>query len=135
MGGFRRWCGVLILVGLSACAGSSSPTSSTIRPGEWGNLGIEMMVNASGAQITFCCSTGVIPPPLTLDGGGNFELQGTVTLTGGPVPVDGFKPAQAVFTGTVNGNTMNLTVRAQGFNNSYVLIFGKQNTALCVCPL
>jgi hypothetical protein len=135
MGPSRRLGLVLLAIASSNCGGSSSSSPQAIPPGEWGTLGVEMMAGSSGAALTFCCSTGQIPPPLTLDPEGNFDLQGTLTLTGGPVPVDGFKPEQARYTGSVNGNTLNLTVSSPGQNASYVLTFGKPNTALCVCPL
>jgi hypothetical protein len=138
MGVARRLGAFLLVLGLSGCGTSSGPSNSptTIPSGVWGALGVEMNVSSSGADISFCCSTGQIPPPLTVDASGHFDFMGTITFMGGPVPITGFKPQPARYTGSLNGNTMTLIVStAAGVSNTYTLTFGTHNTALCVCPL
>jgi hypothetical protein len=123
----RPWAPVLVL--LSWLAGCGNSDLAVVPSGDWaqalppGDVDIaELQVDATGAataqfgvdtvtdpdQSINYCATATLPR-LTLDANGRFDVSGTVIgrgtgLTGGP-PV----PA-ARFSGTVQGDTMQLTV-------------------------
>jgi hypothetical protein len=84
--------------------------------GEWGGTHISMNVGERSATIEYDCAHGEIPAPLTIDGDGKFELRGTFTPErGGPVRADETQRAQAaIYSGTIDGNTMSLTLKVAG---------------------
>jgi hypothetical protein len=95
-----------------------------------------MDVSAAGAELTFCCATGKIPPPLPLDASGHFDLTGMYSYQAGPVPVGGYPPEPAHYTGVVDGNTLTLNVTTPRFaSQTYALTFGVHGPANCFCPL
>jgi hypothetical protein len=81
--------------------------------GEWGGTHISMDVGDRSATIEYDCAHGEISGPLTIDGEGKFELRGTFTPErGGPVRADETQRAQpAIYSGTIKGNTMSLTLK------------------------
>jgi hypothetical protein len=93
---------------------SNAPKEKTeqVATGVWGGEHISMRVTESGAEIEYDCAHGTIAYPLVLDGEGRFDVEGThVRERGGPVR-RGDKPDShpARYTGSVNGQTMTLTV-------------------------
>jgi hypothetical protein len=126
---------VALTLVLPTCGGSTA-NSTLIPQGVWGSIAVEMDVTASGATINFCCASGKIDPPLTVAPSGAFNLSGTYTRQGGPVPVGGFDPTPATYSGVINGNTMNLVVTAPPLQpETFTLTFGTHPTDQCVCPL
>ena len=88
--------------------------------GPWVGTHINMNVDEHLATIEFDCATGEINGPLKVDGDGNFQLPGTFTPErGGPVRADETRQAQqAIYTGTIKGNTMTLTLKVSGTDES-----------------
>lgn len=87
-----------------------------IPKGEWGGSHISMNVGDGSATIEYDCAHGEIPGPLNIDGEGKFELPGTFTPErGGPIRADDASRGQkATYSGTIKGNTMTLTLKVGG---------------------
>jgi hypothetical protein len=84
-----------------------------ISTGVWGGQHISMKVGAKSATIEYDCANGVIDGPLVVDADGHFNLRGTHRVErGGPVREnDNSKGQPATYTGTINGDTMTLTLK------------------------
>lgn len=91
----------------------ASTTEQRISSGSWGGDQINVKVETNSATIEYSCAHGTINGPLILDSKGQFTLTGTHTRErGGPTRSDESANAKAaVYTGTVNGKTMTLTVK------------------------
>lgn len=102
---------VLMLLTISAAAGIQKMRH--ISTGVWGGQHISMKVGAKSATIEYDCATGVIDGPLVVDADGHFNLRGTHRAErGGPVRADETSNGQpATYTGTIEGNTMTLTLK------------------------
>ena len=114
---------VSVLVGLLMIAFmASAKTQKTRRvaTGVWGGAHINMEVGSRLARIEYDCAQGAIKGPLVVDGTGKFHLRGTFTPErGGPVRADDVPKAQTViYTGEVRGNTMTLTLKISGSEES-----------------
>ena len=107
---------LLVMVGLVY----SRMIMQRIPRGQWGGTHINMDVDEHSATIEFDCATGEINGPLKVDGEGKFQLPGTFTPErGGPVRADEKRQAQqAIYTGTIKGNTMTLTLKVSGTDES-----------------
>ena len=87
-------------------------TSARVEPGVWGAAHARLHVTDGGGEIEYDCAHGTLTEPLELDGQGHFSVSGTHVHKGpGPIRV-GFMPApqRAIFSGSVVGQTMTLTV-------------------------
>jgi len=84
-----------------------------IATGLWGGQHISMNVSSKSATIEYDCATGVINGPLVVDADGSFKLHGTHRPErGGPVRADETSSGEpAIYTGTIKGNTMTLTLK------------------------
>ena len=84
-----------------------------ISTGLWGGPHISMKVGAKSATIEYDCANGVIDGPLVVDAEGHFKLRGTHHRShGGPVRADETSSGEpATYTGSIEGNTMNLTLK------------------------
>ena len=84
-----------------------------ISTGLWGGQHIQIKVGAKSATIEYDCANGVIDGPLVVDADGHFNLHGTHrTEHGGPIRADESSEGQpATYTGTINGDTMTLTLK------------------------
>lgn len=84
-----------------------------ISTGLWGGQHISMKVGAKSATIEYDCATGVIDGPLVVNDNGHFNLRGTHRAEhGGPIRADETSSGQpATYTGTIEGNTMTLTLK------------------------
>lgn len=84
-----------------------------IPTGVWGGPHISIKVGSKSATIEYDCASGVINGPLVVGRNGHFNLHGTHRMErGGPVRADE-DPRQipASYTGSINGNTMKLTLK------------------------
>ena len=108
---------VLLLVALMA---STNAQKTRIATGVWGGLHINLEVGSNSAKVEYDCAHGAIEGPLVVDGNGKFELRGSFTQErGGPVRADETpEPQPATYTGTIKGNTMTLTLRVSGSDES-----------------
>ena len=97
--------------------------------GAWGGDHISLEVGTKSASIEYDCAHGVIEGPLTLDVNGRFSLKGTHTPErGGPIRADQqARSLPAKFVGSVNGNTMTLTLKLEGSEDeTFTLEKGKE---------
>ena len=135
MGPSRR-LSICVAGALLVACGGSNPIA-TIPPGVWGSIAVEMDVGPNGAALSFCCATGQIPPPLTVDASGHFDYTGSYTTHRGPIIVGRNPTYPARYSGSLNGTSLTLVVTtpANPAPETDTLVFGTHSTALCVCPL
>jgi hypothetical protein len=110
----RKSFGVLVvLMLLTISAAARIQKMQLISKGLWGGQHISMQVGAKSATIEYDCATGVIDGPLLVDAVGEFDLRGTHrTERGGPIRADeSSKGPPAIYTGSIQGNKMTLTVK------------------------
>ena len=110
----RKRIGVLVvLMLLMISAAARIQKMRHISTGSWGGRHISMKVGARSATIEYDCASGVIDGPLVVDDDGHFNLRGTHRMErGGPIRADESSKGQpATYTGTINGNTMTLTLK------------------------
>ena len=95
---------------------SANAQKTRIATGVWGGLHINLEVSSKSAEVEWDCAHGAIEGPLVVDNNGNFELRGSFTPErGGPVRADETPQSrQATYAGTVKGNTMTLTLKVSG---------------------
>src|SRR5262245_7262323 len=80
-------------------------------PGNWGGDHIGMEVTTRGAKLDYDCAHGTIDAPIALDESGRFEVGGTHVPEGpGPTRPESEKGVAVRYAGSVNGDTMTLTV-------------------------
>ncbi len=86
--------------------------AKSLTAGEWGGVGINLIVENNGASIEYDCAAGAIKQKITLDSLGNFTAQGTYTRrTPGPIRVNISPKSQpALFAGKISGSQMTLKV-------------------------
>ncbi|MGA9565419.1 MAG: hypothetical protein WBS19_07845 [Candidatus Korobacteraceae bacterium] len=119
-----------------ACFGQNSPNlSGNPTAAAWGAAGtvwggdhLELDVTADGANLDFDCASGTITQSLAVDAHGVFRARGTLARERpGPVMRDSPGPAQATYTGTIQGDTMHLVVSSGSPEpyGEYVLTRGK----------
>lgn len=79
----------------------------------WGGMHIRIDVTAADATVDYDCANGIIDGPLLVAPNGTFRWTGIHRRErGGPVRKDAPAPVYpAVYTGSIRGNTMTLTVK------------------------
>lgn len=99
-----------------------------LTPGMWGGRHVHLEATNEGASFEFDCAHGKTSKPITLDANGSFEVEGTYEREGpGPTRQGGSNTIDVRFTGTVTGDTMELTVQlANGEPLNFKLTSGKQ---------
>ena len=112
---FPFW--IVVGTALVACGPSdmtSAPSQgNTITSGNWGGDQARLVVATNGAELELPCAHGRIEEPLVVPANGRFEWKGTfVQERGGPTPEGGHPAVAAVYSGTLDGETMILSVRA-----------------------
>jgi hypothetical protein len=115
--GFLAVSLVLLLVSLSP---AKPRRAQRLASGLWGGAHIRMNVGANSATIEYDCAQGTIAGPLLLDSKGRFTLHGThLRAHGGPIRSDETANQRpAVYTGSIKGERMTLTVRITGTNET-----------------
>lgn len=97
--------------------------------GTWGGKHVSLEVTEDGASLDFDCAHGEINKPIQIDSSGRFNVQGTYTREGpGPIRADKNYSDSARYSGTVNGDTMTLSVapaNSANQNNTFTLTRGK----------
>ena len=104
---------LLFVAGLGLIlAHDSQAQSGRVPSGRWGGQHINLEVSANSAAIEYDCAHGAIQGPLDIDAQGRFKLKGTHTIErGGPVRKDESASTRpALYTGSIEGETMTLTV-------------------------
>lgn len=104
---------VLSLVLLLVSSAASRPRKmQKLSAGTWGGPNVRIEVEASSARIDYSCANGTIAGPLTFDSKGRFTWRGFHTREGpGPIRVADGHGSPALYTGSVKGDTMTLTVK------------------------
>jgi ketosteroid isomerase-like protein len=97
--------------------------------GSWGGDHVGMEVTEKGARLDYDCAHGTIDEVIALDERGRFEVRGTHVREGpGPSRPEGGKGEPARYSGTVDGDTMTLTVTLAASEQqvgSFTLIRGR----------
>jgi hypothetical protein len=105
---------IISLVLLTVSSAASRPRKMQRLPtGTWGGSHIRIQVGTRSATIEYDCANGTIEGPLTIDRKGRFSWRGTHNREhGGPIRIDE-KPngRPAIYSGSVKGDTMTLTVK------------------------
>ena len=127
----RAWC-VFALV-LAAC--NIIPGTPLI--GVWRSINAEVTLSEQGGNIIFGCAFGTFDTPIRPDLNGNFQVNGTFTISSPvqpPPDVPPPTPQPAVYSGKITGNT--LTFEGTLGNGSKlgavtVVKDGTQNVVIC----
>ena len=103
---------VSLLLLIVASAAAKPRKTQRLQPGSWGAPHIRIDVEQGSATIDYDCANGTIDGPLTYDRKGNFTWHGTHNQEhGGPTRVDEESNGRpAIYTGSIKGDTMKLTV-------------------------
>lgn len=105
---------IITLVLLVTSAAVSKPRKmQRIHPGAWGGSHIRIEVGPRSATIDYDCANGTIDGPFRIDAKGRFSWRGTHNREhGGPIRRDE-KPngRPAIYSGTIKGDIMTLTVK------------------------
>ncbi len=110
---------VLSLVLLLVSAAASRPRKmQRLATGTWGGPNIRIEVESGSATINYSCANGTIEGPFNLDSKGRFTWRGSHTREGpGPIRVDEEgNGSPVIYTGSVKGDTMTLTVKLADTN-------------------
>lgn len=104
---------LVVIAGIALMAGFARPQNNHITPGVWGGEHVHLDVNSNSAKIEFDCAHGMIEGPFTVDANGEFSWKGTFARErGGPVTSNDESSGEpAVYSGSINQETMKLTVR------------------------
>ena len=122
---FKIVLGVSLLL---IAIGVGSQKMQPIATGVWGGQHINLEADEKSATIEYDCANGSIDGPLVVDGNGKFSWRGTHRMErGGPIRADEkSKEYPATYTGSVNGNTMTLTLRVSDMDEeTFTLEKGK----------
>ena len=103
---------------IAASAASRPRKMQRMSTGAWGAPHIRIDVEKNSATIDYDCANGTIDGPLTFDSKGRFTWRGTHRREGpGPIRVGvGSDGHPAIYTGSVKGDTMTLTVKLADSN-------------------
>lgn len=92
-----------------------SPNPGALPTGVWGGLHISLEVTASGAEINYDCAHGSITERIVPDREGKFVVKGVhVKERPGPVREGEDNSQPATYSGSIEGDTMTLTVTLSG---------------------
>jgi hypothetical protein len=104
-----------LLVALAA--GCVSPTAPEIT-GSWGGSQASLTLDQAGGTLQMPCAAGAIDSTWTLTSDGDFAAAGTYSTEAGPVPVGGYPPHTARYTGQVSGNVLYLNITVTDLNEA-----------------
>jgi len=121
---------LFVIAGIALMAGFARPQNNHITPGVWGGEHVHLDVNSNSAKIEFDCAHGTIEGPFTIETNGEFSWKGTFARErGGPVTSHDENSGQtAVYSGSINEQTMKLTLRLEDEKDpvdTFVLTRGK----------
>ena len=131
-GTLKSSSGFIIIVAITLMAGLVRPQKiNRIASGVWGGEHIRLEVSSGAATVEFDCAHGTIEGPLTVDANGDFSWKGRFAREhGGPIRNnEEDSSAPAIYSGSIDGQTMKLTVRLASEKeplDTFVLIQGKE---------
>jgi hypothetical protein len=124
---------IIFLIVLLVTTGITTQSSIKARAvtGTWGGNHIRIEVGNGSGRVEFDCANGTITGPLSLKRNGEFSWRGYFTPEhGGPSRDDEASHRKpATYSGSINGDTMTLTVRLAGARDkidSYILKKGSE---------
>ncbi len=102
-----------VLAALAGSASTPTPLPASVPEGDWGGVGLKLVVSARDAKVELDAAHGTIEGPLALDAEGRFEANGTfVRERPGPTRAGaedaGAQPAR--YRGTIAGETLTLEI-------------------------
>jgi hypothetical protein len=108
-----RFRAILLVTLLSvACGGGTPAGPSSVGTGIWGGDHVTLTVGDEASHLEFDCAHGDVPGMLSAHHG---EIMATGTFVrehGGPIRVDETLDSHpALYSGTLSGNTMQLSIR------------------------
>lgn len=110
----RAWAFAAALL-LAACdSGVSASRPSRVPEGEWGGAHVRLTVTSAGGTIELDCGHGTLDAALELDDRGRFDVKGSLVREGGPVREGAEEKRPARYSGTSDGQTMDLTAELEG---------------------
>ena len=117
---FRLFLLVTLVLLIAFSVQSKPRKMQRISTGPWAAPHINIDVGPRSATISYDCANGTIEGPLTIDSKGRFTWRGTHNREhAGPIRADeGSNGQPAVYTGTVKGDTMVLTVKMADTNET-----------------
>lgn len=90
---------------------ANTPSQSRDLRGQWGAQGIAMEITDNGATIEYDCGRGRITEKISPAGDGKFEVKGVhIRERGGPEREGDNNEHPAIYRGSIEDRTMNLTV-------------------------
>lgn len=98
---------------ISYSAESRPRKMQRLSQGTWGGSQIRINIGQPNASLDYPCASGTIEGPLTFDSKGRFTWRGTHSSEQpGPVRVGQDSDSKpAIYTGSIKGDTMTLTVK------------------------
>lgn len=102
----RRFSAIALTLALGCGSNASAPELTSI----WGGSSANLSLGPDGGTIEFGCGLGTIAPSWTLISDGQFSATGQYFFEGGPVPIRGYPPHPAAYTGTLRRQWFTLTV-------------------------
>jgi hypothetical protein len=113
----------------------SNMDPESVALGTWGGPHISLEVANNGARINYDCAHGTIDQRLKTDRRGHFHASGLhYKEHGGPIRKDESQSGEpATYTGTINGQTMTLTVKLTKTHETvgtYTLTQGKRGRVM-----
>jgi hypothetical protein len=95
----------------------SSPKQNSLAEGTWGGPHISLETTANGATLDFDCAHGRITEKVVLTREGKFEAKGVYVREGpGPTRAGAEKEEPAIYSGTSDRKTLQLTVKLADTN-------------------
>jgi len=119
----------IIQAGKDVRAEEQPKDRKAVAAGVWGGKRLRMEVTEAGASLSFDCATGEITEPLLLDANGQFRAAGRYKSEApGPQREGSERASPAVFSGSVEGDTMKIEVSVpdEKVATAYVLVRGRQ---------
>jgi hypothetical protein len=99
----------------------------------WGGEHVRLTVDDNGGTIEFDCAHGTLDRPLTLDGSGRFDVEGSLFAEGGPVLRDEARRVRSVrFRGEIDGQHMNLEATLAGGESAGAFSLARNSRARLV---
>jgi len=106
---------ILMLLVTCAMQRSWANPGKKVANGMWGGIHLRMEVLDSGAELEFDCGSATVTEPIEVGSDGRFHVSGTFKQGEfGPTREDGPGAREATFTGSLEGNTLNIEMVLSG---------------------
>lgn len=119
-------------------------TATILQNQVWSSGQARVTIGTDSTQVEMACSSGIINTPFRVDASGNFTLNGDYYPPGPPRAVMGANGQEqgqdysAMFSGSISGTTMQLTITPKEFSSAQSFTVKKQDVPLAggvACPL